>query len=93
MGQESGARRRCGLRRKPAETVGIPGFIVFAPSSAYITGTWFYVPSDEALLLRRPARQARRTGRKTSQSLTVRFLTSGMRMSRVAALQAVKEMQ
>jgi CspA family cold shock protein len=33
-------------------------FLVFCQSSAYIKVTWFYVPSDEALLLRRPATRA-----------------------------------
>ena len=54
--------------------------------------TWFYVPSDEALLLRRPPKSAPNQP-ENFPSLIVRFFTSVVRVSRVAVLQAVKEMQ
>ena len=47
--------------------------------------TWFYVPSDEALLLRRPADKRAEPAGKLPLKLIVRLFTSALRVSRIAA--------
>jgi len=54
--------------------------------------TWFYVPSDEALLLRRPAAKRAEPAGKLPELMS-RSFTSARRVSRRAALKSFKENQ